>query len=207
MVTSKKIIDKIMTQRVQEYMNKGYVLYLNSMRGSDGTQKIDLIKGDDFIRIYCERISFYQYRNTNIDTQKLYNQYCYDEDIFVVRIGNTELKNKNKDLIWSSNLNIIHTDAFYSIGNSYRQCGISTDVNDAIAYCIKNTERFKNNHNQQTSIVYRDNARLNIGYQIVKKQPKTKSIKPNHIQSVEKKNNHYYVNYVTPSGKSLSVQA
>lgn len=197
MVTSKKIISELMTQKVQEYINKGYIFNLNTMRGSDGTERVDLIKGNDFIRIYCQRKSLRQYDTNN----ELYTKYYYSDDVYVVTIGNTKLKNKKTDIVWSSKLNPIHEDIFYEIGHRHGDGGITTDMNDVIHYCEVNDSRLEK-RKPNNSKIYRDKDRLAIGYKVVKKQPKTKSIKPNHIQYVEKDGNRYYVHYVTPSGKT-----
>ena len=51
---TKKNICELVTKKVVEYINNGYVITPDSFSGSDGTSRVDLVKGDSFIRIFID---------------------------------------------------------------------------------------------------------------------------------------------------------
>lgn len=49
-------LDRVFTAKVNEYIMRGYTISTESMRGSQGeTAKVDLIKGDELIRVWMNK--------------------------------------------------------------------------------------------------------------------------------------------------------
>jgi len=79
MIYSKEDISKFYTSLVQFYINLGYIVNIQSMRGSQGDDsRIDLVKGDQIVRIIvnstCDiyirtyyTVSVLRFRNTGTD--------------------------------------------------------------------------------------------------------------------------------------------
>ena len=116
----KKEIGLVFTEKVAEYMAKGYVMNIDTMSGSQGEiAKVDLRKGDEIIRILvatgydhlAEKISVIVGRNTS----KLYN--------------------RGHDTIWNSELEIIEEIEWYKVSENY-YC-------DEAEYRVIEEKRFK----------------------------------------------------------------
>ncbi len=86
-------LDVIYTNKVMEYIQKGYVFFTESMGGSDGTLRVDLIKGNDFIRIYLKEYP----------------------PILKLIIGHINFGNNKPRYVWESNLEKIEEKNFYLI--------------------------------------------------------------------------------------------
>lgn len=82
---------KVFTDKVNEYLAQGYVFHTRSMNGSDGTTRIDLIKGTDFIRIFMDDKS----------------DWVNDCDTHYLWVGHTTNVKIDRDIVWSDNLEII----------------------------------------------------------------------------------------------------
>ena len=198
-------LDRAITELVQGYLNSGYTLNTETMRGSDGTNRVDLRKGNKFIRVWMERTSAWSY-NKELD-----NKYHFYGDIFVIRVGYKELKNPKTDSVWSSDLAISYEQPYYKIGIGRYNEGAYTDDFEEVKHWIDVSYPRRNNHRDKTnSIDYTDIDRLKIGFKIVKKFPKTKSIHLENIKSVMRSRDYngrleYTVYYDTNSGISKHV--
>ena len=86
-------LDSEITKFASGYISNGYMINTETMSGSDGTNRVDLRKGNKFIRIWVERTSAWSY-NKELD-----KTYGYGGDIFVLRVGYTELKYPDTDSV------------------------------------------------------------------------------------------------------------
>ena len=203
-------LDKELTDFVQGYLDSGYTLNTATMSGSDGTRRVDLRKGNKFIRVWIDRQSIYSYN------KEIEKKYKYYGDVFVLRVGYIELKYTDTDHVWSNDLAISYEKPYYKIGDrGYDKGAITDDFEDvkhwmAVSY-PRNQRRYEGEKNSRT---YDDIKRLRIGLNIVKKMPKTKSIHLENITYITRSRDYngrlvYTVNYVSNSGvgHSVSVRA
>lgn len=198
-------LDSEITKFVSGYISNGYILNTATMRSSDGTNRVDLRKGNKFIRIWIERTSAYSY-NKELD-----KKYDYWNDIFVLRVGYTELKNPTTDSVWSSDLAISYEKPYYKIGHDRYNEGAYTDDFEEVKHWMSvHYPRINTKSEKKTSIDYSDINRLKIGFKIVKKMPKTKSIHLENIKCITRSRDYngkleYTVYYDTISGISKHV--
>lgn len=191
-------LDREITFWVRIYMNEGYILNTETMRGSDGTKRVDLRKGKDFIRVWIDRVSAWSYN------KGLSINYNYSRDIFLLRIGQTVLTNPNADLVWSDKLEVIYKRPYYEIGYGYNNGALTDDFDEVkrwmdIAY-PRRRGRYKA---ESQSINYTDIDRLKIGLNAVKRMPRTKSIHLENIDSISRIYDYgveYIVHYHTNKG-------
>lgn len=200
-------LDSEITKLVSGYISNGYMINTATMRGSDGTNRVDLRKGNKFIRIWMERTSAYSY-NKELD-----KKYDYWNDIFVLRVGYTELKNPTTDSVWSSDLAISYEQPYYKIGHDrYNKGAYTEDFEEVKHWMAVHYPRLeaKSKSERKNSIDYNDIDRLKIGFKIVKKMPKTKSIHLENIKCVTRSRDYngrleYTVYYNTASGVNKHV--
>lgn len=202
-------LDSEITKFVSGYISNGYMINTETMRGSDGTNRVDLRKRNKLIRIWIERTSAWSY---NKELEKTYD---YWNDIFVLRVGYKELKNPTTDSVWSSDLEISYEQPYYKIGNNRYNEGAYTDDFEEVKHWMAVHYSRLNAKSEyiKTSIDYNDIDRLKIGLKIVKKMPKTKSIHLENIKYVTRSRDYngrleYTVYYNTASGvgKSITVK-
>ena len=189
-------LDEAITTLVRKYMDIGYILNTETMTGSDGTKRVDLRRGKDFIRVWADRMSAWSYKKS------LDEDYDYYRDVFLLRIGRTTLTNLNTNIVWSNKLEVIYERPYYEIGNC--KPAYTDNFDDVRHYLEVSSPRRKaqwdNEHNNYTT--YTDNKRLAVGLNIVKRVPKTKTLNINNIDSVTRDNNRleYTVYYHTNNG-------
>ena len=198
-------LDSEITKFASGYISNGYMINTATMRGSDGTNRVDLRKGNKFIRIWMERTSSYSY-NKELD-----EKYDYWNDIFVLKVGYIELKNPTTDSVWSSDLAISYEQPYYKIGSRGYNDGAYTDDFEEVKHWMAVAKpRWSRRSNTKKSIEYKDIDRLKIGFNIVKKMPKTKSIHLENIKCVTRSRDYngkleYTVYYDSVSGISKHV--
>ena len=198
-------LDSEITKFASGYISNGYMINTATMRGSDGTNRVDLRKGNKFIRIWMERTSSYSY-NKELD-----EKYDYWNDIFVLKVGYIELKNPTTDSVWSSDLAISYEQPYYKIGSrGYNDGAYTDDFEEAKHWMAVAKPRWSRRSNTKKSIEYKDIDRLKIGFNIVKKMPKTKSIHLENIKCVTRSRDYngkleYTVYYDSVSGISKHV--
>lgn len=198
-------LDSEITKFVSGYISNGYTINTATMRGSDGTNRVDLRKGNKFIRIWIERTNSYSY-NKELD-----KKYDYYNDIFVLKVGYKELKNPITDSVWSSDLAISYEQPYYKIGHDRYNEGAYTDDFEEVKHWIAvHYPRMDAKSERKNSIDYNDIDRLKIGFKIVKKMPKTKSIHLENIKCITRSRDYngkleYTVYYDTVSGISKHV--
>lgn len=193
-------LDSEITKFVNGYIANGYMLNTETMRGSDGTRFVDLRKGNKFIRVWIERVSSWSY-NKELD-----EKYGYDNDIFILRVGYKELEYLTTDIVWSSKLAVSYEKLYYKIGSGRYNEGAYTDDFEEVKHWMNvHYPRLKAKSERKTSIDYNDIDRLKIGFKIVKKMPKTKSIHLENIKCVTRSRGYngkleYTVYYNTANG-------
>lgn len=198
-------LDSEITKIANGYISNGYMINTSTMRGSDGTNRVDLRKGNKFIRIWVERISAWSY-NKELD-----KKYGYDNDIFVLRVGYKELQHPLTDGVWSSDLAISYEKPYYKIGHDrYNEGAYTDDFEEVKNWMAVASPRWSRRYDAKKSIEYKDINRLKIGFNIVKKMPKTKSIHLENIKCVTRSRDYngrleYTVYYDTASGISKHV--
>lgn len=198
-------LDSEITKFVSGYISNGYIINTETMRGSDGTNRVDLKKGNKFIRIWMERTSAWSY------DRELDKKYGYYNDIFVLKVGYKELKNPITDSVWSSDLAISYEKPYYKIGSrGYNNGAYTDDFEEVKNWMAVASPRWSRRFDAKKSIEYKDINRLKIGFNIVKKMPKTKSIHLENIKCVTRSRDYngrleYTVYYNTASGVSKYV--
>ena len=200
-------LDSEITKFASGYIANGYMLNTETMSGSNGTRFVDLRKGNKFIRIWVERTSAYSY-NKELD-----KKYDYWNDIFVLRVGYTELKYPTTDSVWNDKLAISYEQPYYRIGDRRYDEGAYTDDFEEVKHWMEvhyPRLKAKSERRENISIDYKDIDRLKIGLKIVKKMPKTKGIHLENIKCVTRSRDYnskleYTVYYDTASGVSKHV--
>lgn len=212
MITNITIINKIMNEYLLKYLQQGYVINTQTMHGSqsDCPYKIDLSKDKEFIRIYAKRESAYWNKNEVINELK--RKYGYGNDIYTVAVAYKLFDNKSAftrydSTVWMDKLEIIESRCVYTIG--WRgNLGYTEDLEDVKRACeVQNSRTNYYDYWHEDTRSYTDIEHLRIGLRVVKKQPRTKTIHLENIDSVRKyEDGHYRVFYTTNSGKRDSVR-
>lgn len=200
-------LDSEITKFASGYIANGYTLNTETMRGSDGTNRVDLRKGNKFIRVWMERTNSYSY-NKELD-----EKYNYWNDVFVLRVGYTELKYPTTDNVWSKDLSISYEQPYYKIGsNRYNEGAYTDDFEEVKHWMEVHYPRMHERSKREAvkTVEYKDIDRLKIGFSIVKKMPKTKSIHLENIKRVTRSRDYngkveYTIYYDTVSGISKHV--
>ena len=220
MVTNITIINKIMNEYLLKYLQQGYIINTQTMRGSqtDCPFKVDLSKGNEFVRIYAKRESAYW--NKDEAFKELRRKYDYDNDIYIIAVAYKVFDNKSSfarddSTVWMNKLEIIESRYVYTVG-WHRNLGYTEDLEDVKRACeIQNSRPvlYSSWYHEETK-TYTDIKHLRIGLRVVKKQPRTKTIHLENIDSVCKythtrrntSESYYVVYYTTNSGKNDSVR-
>lgn len=130
-------INKRYTEIVSEYLVKGYTINTASMAGSQGEiAKIDFTDGKDIIRI--EIRDFHNWEN-----------YTDGVEIVIGRCTDNVRPHTEKEMtVWSSRLEIIYTERFYSIdGRSGKYYCTKEEAERAMEV---RCERRSNRHNSRS---------------------------------------------------------
>lgn len=148
-------IEAIYTEKVAEYIAKGYTINASTMSGHQGEiAKIDLRKGDEIIRVMLdtERCSFHSAvviivgRNT-------------DERI----AKSTELR--SYDTIWNNRLEIIEKRIFWQMEKNYREVDFFLEGEEGEKALEKGENR---KHTQHATSEHPDKVFENVERKIVK---------------------------------------
>lgn len=120
-------INRIYTEKVTEWMAKGYSINVKTMKGSQGEiARIDLTNGKDIVRIF-------------VDTG--YRRGCDTIEIIVGRVNDVKPYVNNNDIIWNNKLNIIEQTTLYEVGHGSGWYGTESDC---VAAREKRNKRYKN---------------------------------------------------------------
>lgn len=168
----RKDIEKIYTDTLTEYINKGYRINSNTMSGSQGEiAKIDLTNDKEIIRIMLNR-------GTNFG-----GRYWTDYIKLTVGRNTDKLRDDYMDIIWNEHLEIISEISFYKIGHNGDYYGTKEEAIEAMK---KSYDRIKNRVViRNTEIILPDTAK-EIVLPFLRKQYKCKSIRIDEINKVSK---------------------
>lgn len=161
---------KVFTDKVAEYIAQGYVFHTRTMNGSDGTTRIDLIKGTDFIRVFMD------------------TSYGINGHIHFLKVGKKSNVTIHRDIVWADDLEIIEEyewvvlnrfdrNEYYMTMEEYQQIKEKRKMRENNRYCNRYYTCEKlNNQDKAKEIVL----------SFMKRQNRCKSIKLKDITSVEK---------------------
>lgn len=143
-------INKKFTEIVNNYISDGYVINLVSMSGSQGEEgKVDLVKGDQLVRIWTNSENSSSYYNRTINS--------WNGNMLVLRIGVWKYPAKNsfnETTVWMQDFTVIESYTFYEIERSVEY---TEDLNEALQIQKKRYSRYKNHdHNFGNIISYRE---------------------------------------------------
>lgn len=133
-------INKRYTDKVAEYLAKGYMINAGTMGGSQGEiSKIDLFKGTELIRVYIYRESRYSFKNED----------DFYGDTVVLRVGKWS-KEVNPNCsgdrtVWMNDLEIIYEETFYLVSHYayYGKAWYVDDIEEARASQRTRRSRYK----------------------------------------------------------------
>ena len=168
----KKDIDTLFTNKIMEYIAKGYTLHTNTMSGCQGElAKVDLTNGNEVIRIYTDDV----YRNGA----------CYI--VLTVGRNTNKLYNHPSDIIWNKDLEIIEQIEFVKLSDNYF-------INPEEYRGIHEKKRLRRRMKEENEVtVFDDKAKI-IVLSFMKRQHKCKTIKLTDIQKVYKVTSTRYRN-------------
>lgn len=187
-----KDIEKIYTDTIIDYINKGYRIYYNTMSGHQGElAKIDLTNDKEIIRILLESKNEYcavgEYRHCDIDYISL-----------LVGRNTDKIYNGNIDTIWNNHLEVISENRFYRIGERWTSKFFGTKE-EAISAKLKHYNRIRNSIDEdRKEIVFSDNAKK-VVLSFMKRQRKCSSITTKQIDRVCK-----IIRYDYNAGKNIA---
>lgn len=196
----RKEIEKIYSDIIADYFNKGYYINMNTMSGSQLNEiaKIDLTNGKEVLRIMLY--------GSNTDRDNEYNYYLHYISIVIGR-NTDKLYNNHGDIIWNNHLEILSEQRFYEIGDRNDSKFFGTKE-EAIAAKKKHYSRVKGIDYCGGYWVELPNKAKSIVLPFVKRQYKCKSVTLKDIEGVKK-----YINrkgeveyYVYARGKGYKMR-
>ena len=180
-----KEIEAIFTQKVTEYINKGYTFNCNTMSGHQGEiAKVDLRKGDEIIRVL------------------MCTEYSSKAEMLSVVVGrNTKKVDKGRyETIWNGNLEIIEETKFYEVAENLY---VETEE-EYRNICDIRLNRFRRRAKREYAELKEDAKKIVLPF--VKRQTGFKSCKLKDIERVEKFTKYSRTRYeVIVKGKVLTL--
>lgn len=175
----RKEIEKIYSDIIADYFNKGYYINMNTMNGSQLNEiaKIDLTNGKEVLRVMlC---------GSNTDRDNEYNYYL-DYISIVIGRNTDKLYNNHGDIIWNNHLEILSEQRFYEIGDRNDRRFFGTKE-EAIAAKKKHYSRVKGiDYCGGYWVNISNNKAKSIVLPFVKRQYKCKSVTLKDIEAVKK---------------------
>ena len=178
----KKDIEKAFTEKVQEYLMKGYRFYSDGMRGSQGElAKVVLTDDNELIIIYLDE-----------DHRPL--EVIHNSVILFV-----EKQPCTKHTVWLHEGDIIEKTVWYDLSGGYGEYYLDSNdpkMNDIIAIkCYR--RNLRHNSKNSKNVEFTSDKAKKIILPLIKKQPKCKSKTINDIVSISRRynssNSSYYV--------------
>ena len=174
-------INKIFTNKVNEYLNKGYIINSSTMSGSQGeVAKIDLTNGNEIIRIMIDECW---------ENHHVYNGY----EIIVGKAINAKDKINSYGsfkTIWSEDLIKVYSEKFYHADHhKYKNWFVTKEE-------AKNNFKIREERIKMRRCSFKplpDKAK-DIALKYVRKQPKCSRARKESIQ-IDKSNNKYHIYY------------
>lgn len=118
-------INKMFTEKVAEYIAKGYIINTGTMGGSQGEiGKVDLVKDKELIRIWLNSESAGNWMDDN----------AFHGNMVFLRVSkwNQEFTNHNFDTVWMRDLTHLEELKFYKV-DTYKDWYID-DLDEAIKF-------------------------------------------------------------------------
>ena len=170
-----KDINVRFSEKVSEYISKGYCINSATMSGSQGEiAKVDVTNGKEIIRIYLVS-TYLGFKAPSSSCLKLVVGRCTDKVM-------PNWSNSHHSIIWCDNLEVISEDIFYCV-NEYRLGWYSTKEEAETAKAVRFARR-------NAQFCFRDNTFPESAKRIVlpflRKQPRCKTMKLSDITSVSK---------------------
>jgi len=169
-----KEINKLFTDKMIEYINDGYIVHSNTMGGTQGEiAKVDLVnynKGN-IIRLYMDRESKYPL------------EYLY---IIAERIPLKKGFSKGFDkTIWNGKHEKIYEVRLIEI--DYGKYYVFPDSEEYNEIKAKRKQRYEYGYRHRDTKIYFDNPKAkSIALKLIKKNPRTKTIKEKDVDCVYK---------------------
>lgn len=172
----KKDIDKVYSDVVLDYLNKGYTIYTPELSGNQGEEsKVGLTNGKEVVVVY-------------MDNTHDYKEWI-DSKLIVVGKVSDYIPYKSYGTIWLNELETIKTLEFYQI----RRGNLFTDDKQCAKDCdnlhYKRIENRKKDNRKQ----FISNKALNIAYKICKRTKGYKSVAKKDIICIYKVDNKFYI--------------
>jgi len=175
-------INREYTEKVTEYLAKGYTINTATMNGSQGEiGKIDLTDGKEIIRILldsfcrpCERIGDRYYNMEGIE-------------LIVGRVTDdvTPHSASTWGTVWNQNLEVLSSKRFYEIGRASRNDKKWYGTwEEAIAQQEKASARYYERYVPERQELSDQAKEVVLPY--VRRQPKCKTVKSTEIESITK---------------------
>ena len=175
-------INKKFTDKVNEYLNKGYIINSATMTGSQGeVAKVDLTNGKEIIRVMIDECWYGCYSD--------YKGY----EIYVGKAINTEHKIHSYgsfEKIWNNELIEIFSEKYYK-ADRYRHKDWFVTEEEIRHISKKWEERIVNRWSSSTSLP--DKAK-DIALKYVRKQPKCSRARKESVQII-KNTDGYFISY------------
>ena len=167
-----KDINKLFTDKMLEYINDGYVVNTNTMGGTQGeTAKVDLTNGKYIIRLYVDIKSenLINYLHIIAERVKLTKKYKHGWD----------------NTIWNGHNEVIFDKSFFAVDYGRYYVYVESDEYKEIK--AKRKQRYEYEYRHRNTKIYFDNPKAkSIALKLVKKNPRTKTIKEKDIDCVYK---------------------
>lgn len=167
-------INKVYTEKVAEMLAKGYTIYTDSMRGSQGEiAKIDFVKGEELVRVI-------------MDSKMDYDTHL---DIISVRVGiHTKGIVREGRTVWNNDMDYVWEEQFAKVAEDY-----IVTMHDAVEISKKRSMRYRSRGPKRELL---DTKYYGIAAKWLRKQPRMKTVKVDEIFSVVRFNNRNgHVNY------------
>lgn len=171
---TKKSICELFTKKVAEFMGNGYIITPDSFAGSDGTSRVDLVKGNHFVRVYMNEV--YE-RGDNC----LVIVVC--EKILKV---NEAKRIYNQDIVWTNDMTVLEETKFRILNKYGKNEWYVTE--EEYREIMDRTKDRRNNreYNFGYKTVRLPEEAKDIVLPFIRRQPKCKSVKIKDITWVEK---------------------
>lgn len=179
-----KEINKIYTEGVKSYLDKGYVFNTSTMAGSQGEiARVDLTNSKEVIRIRIQ--NFGMIDTVKIIIEKFGKGFCKDNFV-------------DYDTIWNDAGEIIKEMCFYEVDTKRAVSKYTDDKNFFEQIKEKRIARYRNRPNNSFSKEIKFNRKIVLG--IIKNHKGFKSVKESEIEKVIK-HGKYYTIHVNRNGK------
>lgn len=159
-------INKVFTDKVAEYIARGYIINVHSMRGSQGEEgKVDLVKGDELIRIWINRESSHNWNDKD----------AWHGSKIVLRVGRWIYPASrcidSWTTVWMEDLEVLSETVYYEIERGW----YTTSDWTAVSIQNKRYARYKKNDREYSQDITNENTKeiaakylkLRVGYKRV----------------------------------------